>query len=140
MPKFDAGSIGGPIEYDFTAWGGSAGVVPEPSRRAVKKFMDDIQRGFKEIGLRDKDDPDTTTPDEVVDTMNNIEDDEVFQRTADMLTKAVAEVCDGSPSFDDLANLHYRPFMGFFGYLIGELMNPEVSRSDTKNSRRLRSV
>jgi hypothetical protein len=140
MPKFDAGSIGGAIEYDFTEWGGSAGVVPEPSRRAVKKFMDDIQKGFKEIGLRDKDDPDTTTPDEVVDTMNNIEDDEVFQRTADMLTKAVAEICDGSPSYEDLANLHYRPFMGFFGYLIGELMNPEVSRSDTKNSRRLRSV
>jgi hypothetical protein len=140
LPKFSADSIGGQIEYDFTTWGGSAGVIPEPSRKAVKHFMDSIQRGFKEIGLRNADDPDATTPDEVVDTMNKIEDDEVFEKTAEMLTKAVAEVCGGSPSFDELASLHYRPFMGFFGYLIGELMNPEVSRPGTNTTRRLRSV
>lgn len=144
MPKFSADSIGGQIEYDFSTWGGPVGVVPEPSRRQVKKFMDDIQQGFKEIGLRtNKDsDSDTTTLEDVAETVDSIDadDEETFQRTADMLTKAVAEVCNGSPSFDDLAALHYRPFMGFFGYLIGELMNPEVSRPGTNNARRLRSV
>lgn len=142
MPKFDASSIGGDLEYDLSKWGGPVGVVPEPPRSAVTKLMKEISIAFKESGLRDKDeDDDTLTPDEVERTMNQVEDEEMFERLTEKLIDALAKVCGGSPSREALEALPYRPFMGFFGYLVGNLTNPEGSKPGTNNSRgRLRSV
>lgn len=142
MPKFDASTIGGDIEYDFSKWGGPSGVVPEPPRNAVSKMMRQISAAFKEYGLRDDNaDDDSLTPDDVAKTMSDAEDDEeTFEKLSVTLLDAVAGVCGGSPSREVLDALPYRPFMGFFGYLIGNLTNPEGSRSGTSNSRRLRSV
>lgn len=143
MPKFDASTIGGDIEYDFSKWGGPAGVVPEPPRNAVSKLMKTVSTAFKEMGLRDEDaDDESLTPNDVVNTMAKAEEDdeELFEKLTEKLTDALAEVCAGSPSRDALAALPYRPFMGFFGYLIGNLTNPEGTRPGTSNSRRLRSV
>ena len=138
MPKFDADSIGGDIEYDFTKWNGPKGVVPEPPRGLVNDMMKKVSAAFKELGVSDKD---NLTPEDVADTMNEVEDDEMFQKLTDKLVEILAEVCSGSPSKEALAALPYRPFMGFFGYLIGNLTNPEGSTPGTNNSpRRLRSV
>lgn len=142
MPKFDASSIGGDLEYDFTTWGGPKGIVPEPPRAAVNGMLKSISSSFKEVGLRDDDESDEVlTPDEVADTMNKVEDDEMFEKLNAKLLDALTEVCGGSPSREALDKLPYRPFMGFFGYLIGNLTNPEESKPGTANSqKRLRSV
>lgn len=141
MPKFDADSIGGDLEYDFTKWGGPKGVVPEPPRAAVNGMMKKISSAFKEVGLRDEDaDDESLTPDQVASTMDKVEDEEMFEKLNDHLLGALADVCGGSPTREQLDALPYRPFMGFFGYLIGNLTNPEGSTPGTKSSRRLRSV
>lgn len=142
MPKFDASSIGGDLEYDFSKWGGPTGVVPEPPRSGVNKLMKRISKAFKETGLRDEDaDDDSLTPDEVASTMDKVEDEEIFEKLNLELLEALADICAGSPSREALDALPYRPFMGFFGYLIGNLTNPEGSRPGTNSSqRRLRSV
>lgn len=156
MPKFDAGSIGGKIEYDFTEWGGGSGAVPEPSKFAVKKFMKDVQAVFKEIspdeGKEDGEEEKDLSPNELVEKMNEIDDEQIFDKLTDGITDCIAELCGaklsksgewsgGSPSHAELSTLDYRPFMGFFGYLMENLMNPELSRPGTNSSpRRLRSV
>lgn len=172
MPKFSSSTIGGRIEYDFREWGGPEGVVPEPPRMAVKKFMSGVQKIFKDLGLKedsessDENEEELISPNELVNTMNDIDDEEIFERLTEGITGEMAILCGatrmeketgekneqgfpvvefeysgGSPSYDVLKALHYRPFMGFFGYLMEHLMNPEVSRSDTTQSpRRLRSV
>lgn len=166
MPKFSAETIGGMIEYDFTQWGGPKGIVAEPSKFAVKKFMKDTQAVFKSLRVVPEDAPDDISPNELVDTMNAIEDEELFERLTVGITECMAEVCGavkieretaekneqgfpvevvtwegGSPSHAALSALHYRPFMGFFGYLMQNLMSPEVYRPDTNDSpKRLRSV
>lgn len=141
MPKFDGGSIGGSLEYDLTEWGGGPGIVPEPSRPAVNKMMKAVQSSFKELGLADVTGGDSTTPNEIADTMNKIEDDEVFEKMTTRMTESVAELCGGKPSLHDLQALPYRPFMGFFGWLMGNLMDPELNKPGTDSSpRRLRSV
>lgn len=142
MPKFDASTIGGDLEYDFSKWNGPTGVVPEPPRSAVTTLMKQISRAFKDSGLRDEDaDDDTLTPDEVEKTMNKVEDEEVFEKLTAELLDALAKVCAGSPTREQLEALPYRPFMGFFGYLVGNLTNPEGSKPGSNSSqRRLRSV
>lgn len=141
MPTFNADSIGGDIDYDFTKWGGPKGTVPEPTRAAVNKMMKDVTKAFKDAGLG----PETAegevlSPEQVADTMNKVEDDEMFEKLTEVLLDVLAEVCGGSPSKEALAALPYRPFQGFFGYLIGNLTNPEASAPGTNSSRRLRSV
>jgi hypothetical protein len=141
MPKFDSSSIGGELDFDFTKWGGKAGTVPEPSRPAVNKLMKKIQSDFKKLGMVGEEDDESTTPGEIADRMNKIDDEELFETMANNITDAVAELCGGTPSLKELQALPYRPFMGFFGFLVGNLMNPEASKPGTNNSpRRLTSV
>lgn len=142
MPKFDGASIGGDLEYDFSRWSGPTGVVPEPPRAAVNTLMKSISVAFKDLGLRDEDETDDSlTPNDVEKTMNQIEDEELFEKMNEKLLDALAKVCAGSPSRENLEALPYRPFMGFFGYLIGNLTNPEGSKPGTTSSpRRLRSA
>lgn len=141
MPKFSADTIGGALEFDFSTWAGPKGVVPEPSRVAVNRMMKEINAAFKELGLRDEDNEEDLTADELVQTMDKVEDEETFEKLTERLLTILAEICSGTPTLDQLTALPYRPFMGFFGYLIGNLTNPEGSAPGTNNSRtRLRSV
>ena len=155
MPRFDASSLGGDLDYDFTKWGGKSGTVPEPSRFAAKRFFKDVQRVFKELDIAPDGDADTTSPDQIVEVMNAIDDEEMFDKLTDGVTDCLARLCGGeekkdgesvvwtggSPTHQELTALDYRPFMGFFGYLMSNLMNPELQASGMKNSpARLRSV
>jgi hypothetical protein len=145
MPKFDASSIGGKLEFDFSEWidpklGTIIGSVPEPPRAAVNRLMRNVTAAFKEMGIGDKAEGENLTPTEVADEMDKIEDEEVFEKMNEMLLDALTEVCGGTPSKDVLYALPYRPFMGFFGYLIGNLTNPEASAPATNSRPRLKSV
>jgi hypothetical protein len=141
VPKFSEETIGGELEYDFTKWGGPKGTVPEPPRFAVNKLLKSIDVTFKELGLKDSDDTSELDVDDVAETMNTIDDEEKFVKLQEALLDALTDLCAGNPSREVLEALPYRPFQGFFGYLIGNLTNPEVSVSGTSNSqRRLKSV
>ena len=153
MPKFDGDSLGGDLAYDFTAYGlpEVRGVVPEPSRFAAKRFFKEVQQVMKSLDVA-KSEGDTTSPDEIVEVMNAIDDEEMFDKLTDGITDALARLCGGeksendewsggSPTHRQLTALGYRPFMGFFGYLMQNLMNPELQASATTHSPvRLKSV
>lgn len=142
MPKFDANSIGGALEFDFSTWNGPKGIVPEPPRSAVNKMLKGTSKAFRELGIGDNaEDEKDMTPQEIADTMEKVEDDETFEKLNEALLEHLAELCAGSPSREQLEALPYRPFMGFFGYLMGNLTNPEGSSTGTNSSpKRLRSV
>ena len=156
MPQFDGSSLGGDLAYDFTAFGHPeiVGVVPEPSRFAAKRFFKEVQYVMKSLNVA-KSEGDTTSPDEIVEVMNAIDDEEMFDKLTDGITDCLARLCGaelkgegedaqwvgGQPTHKQLTALGYRPFMGFFGYLMQNLMNPELQASGTKNSPvRLRNV
>jgi hypothetical protein len=145
MPKFDADSIGGSLDFDFSSWldpklGTIIGSVTEPPRSAVNKLMKSVTAAFKEMGIGNKEEGENLTPTEVANEMDKIEDEETFEKLNGMLLDALTEVCGGTPSKDVLHALPYRPFMGFFGYLIGNLTNPEASAPATNSRPRLKSV
>lgn len=155
MPKFDGKSLGGDLQYDFTDYGHPEiqGIVPEPSRFAAKRFFKEVQQVFKKLELVDKDDEsESASPDQIVDIMNKVDDEALFDDLTDGITDCLARLCGGeqtadgtwkggSPTHDQLLALGYRPFMGFFGYLMQNLMNPELQAPATTSSPvRLRSV
>lgn len=157
MPKFDGDSLGGDLAYDFTAYGHPeiVGVVPEPSRFAAKRFFKEVQVVFKKLDIAPDKDADTTSPGQIVEVMNAIDDEEMFDKLTEGITDALARLCGGdlqgegdtavwiggAPTHKQLTALGYRPFMGFFGYLMQNLMNPELQAPATKTSPvRLRSV
>lgn len=153
MPRFDGDSLGGDLAYDFTAYGHPdiVGIVPEPSRFAAKRFFKEVQQVFKKFSLVDKEAEESASPDSIVQVMNAVDDEELFDKLTEGITDCLARLCGGeekdgvwnggSPSHDQLTALGYRPFMGFFGYLMQNLMNPELQAPGTKNSpARLRSV
>lgn len=157
MPKFDGSSLGGDLAYDFTEFGHPeiVGVVPEPSRFAAKRFFKEVQQVFKQMNVAEDKDADTTSPDEIVRVMNKIDDEEMFDRLTEGVTDALARLCGGEqkvdgenvvwiggqPTHKELTALGYRPFMGFFGYLMSNLMNPELQAPASNSSPvRLRSV
>jgi hypothetical protein len=167
VPKFDGKSLGGDLQYDFTDYGHPdiVGVVPEPSRFAAKKFFKDVQVVMKSLSLVDESEGDQASPDQIVQVMNAVDDEEMFDKLTDGITDCLAELCGGkrvddstvisngddekkgtvwvggSPTHAQLTALGYRPFMGFFGYLMQNLMNPELQAPASTNSPvRLRSV
>lgn len=154
MPKFDEASVGGDLDYDFSKMGqpGVSGTIPEPSRIAVKKFFKNVQAAFKDLKLVDNSAPDQASPDSIVQTMNSIDDEELFDTITEKITENVAALCGGerdedgkwsggSPTYDQIVALKYRYFMMFFGYIMENLMNPELSRPGTNRSQvRLTSV
>lgn len=149
MPKFDATSVGD-VEYDFTGWKGvkgsafagqpinDKGVIPEPSRHLVSQTMSRVTAAFKSLDSNTDVDE---TPEAIAAAMEKINDEETFEKMGDELTEAMAELCDGSPSRESLEALGWRKFMAFFGYVMGELMSPEVDKSVSGNTqKRLKSV
>lgn len=141
MPEFNADSIGGDIKYNFEKWNGPKGVVPEPTRAQVNNLMKSVTAAFKEAGLApDTQEGEVLSPDQVADTMSKVDDDEMFEKLSNVLLDALSDICGGSPSREVLEALPYRPFQGFFGYLIGNLTNPESSAPGMNSSPRLRSV
>jgi hypothetical protein len=155
VPKFDGNSLGGDLAYDFTDYGHPdiKGVVPEPSRFAAKRFFKEVQQVMKSLDLVNEEDKDkdSASPDDIVKAMNAVDDEEMFDKLTDGVTDCLARLCGaeqkpegwvgGSPSHSQLTALGYRPFMGFFGYLMQNLMNPELQAPASMNSPvRLRSV
>jgi len=153
VPKFDGNSLGGDLAYDFTAYGHPdiKGTVPEPSRFAAKRFFKEVQTVMKSLNLVEEDAGESASPDAVVAVMNSVDDEEMFDKLTDGITDCLARLCGGeqtaegwtggSPTHSQLTALGYRPFMGFFGYLMQNLMNPELQAPGTTTSPvRLRSV
>lgn len=148
MPKFDASSIGD-VEYDFTDWKGvkgsslegqvidDAGVIPEPSRSLISSTMKRVSDAFKLAGNDDVEE----TPESIVAALETISDEESFEKLGDELFGAIGDLCDGHPRKESLEALGWRRFMAFFGYVMGEMMSPELQSGDTNSTqKRLRSV
>lgn len=149
------------------------GVVKEPSRKLVNATMKKITAAFDDLGIQGVSENPTAIA-SAMNSVGE-DDQDTFERMTDSILYSMAELCgntpireerpeglegpegrsedmpiksfknDGKPSFDSLSRLDYVAFMGFFGYVMGQMMNPEVSTTGTKSGagsggRILRSV
>lgn len=149
MPKFDASSVSD-VEYDFTGWKGirgsvfegrsieDSGAIPEPSPDMMSQTMTRITEAFKAMDMGEIEE----TPAAIADAMKKVDSEDTFSKMSDQLMGAIADLCDGAPKRESLEALGWRRFMAFVGYVMGEMMSPEVLKGDTGNTpaARLRSV
>lgn len=151
MAKFDAGTAVERLEYDFTAYGGGAGNIHEPTTKDVNRFfkqmkglMKDVNRlrssaeAMEDVELENMDD------DALAEKMASIDKAEEgaseFQgKTIEYLAELcgakrdeeTGEVTGGEPSIDDLRLLPYRVLQAFSAWLMEEI-KPKRTTPGTK--------
>lgn len=137
---FDAASIVEPLNYNFDTLAkmkeytnpdgtsmfpelvGVYGTTKEPSDEAVQK----MQRAFIDAtkGLNPGEDVDPDDQRAVAKALNELPR-EAFAKAEEDILSALAELCQGSPTRDQLAALPYRQKREYIKWLQGQLMNPE---------------
>lgn len=148
MARFDAGQAVESLEYDFTAYGGNAGAIKEPSTGQVNAFFNGMKTLFKEVrqiqnslNLSDTE-MDKMSEEEISEAMAKI--DEAESGASEYQTRSLellAELCGakwedvtddegavvdkrlvgGAPTLDELNDLPYRVLTAFSQWLIKEI-------------------
>lgn len=129
---FDAGQYG-TLRYDFKKFGGTQGIIPDPSDKMIEDFMRGLRDAAKEFGAEDVD-TDAMTPEQLQDLMDddeNLKIEEAQRKIAELL----GELTQGSPSAEQLLALPFRVRQGFMRWIQGKLMDPEASAVGTAPSR-----
>jgi hypothetical protein len=127
MAGFDLSKHVQSLDWDFG--GGVKGTTPEPSTKAVNRFNQRLRDNLAHIGKPVEDRSDT---DELMRVMGSLTEDEhnaIHEEAFD----AVLELCDGSPSREQLAGLGHRGFQAFLGWISSEVNNPEGLRPATSS-------
>src|SRR5450755_895865 len=137
MPGFDAGTVVEPLDWNFDAFGGGRGTVPEPSDERLSTFIRDVMKAQTSettalAGLTDAGED----PEEMLAAIAELPED-VLPGVTKAMIAPYAALCDGSPTEEQLTKLPPRVRVAFFSWLAGEL-RPEASAGDSKPA--LRSV
>jgi len=121
--KFNAGEQVERLDWDFKAFGGGEGTVPEPSTGAVNHFFKQIKemaqgmREMREAGA--KIESGELSEEEAADEIAQMSDD-VLETYIGQLNKALAELCQDSPNEEQLGKLPYRVQTAFMQWLMGQ--------------------
>src|SRR5215469_1111031 len=121
------------LEYNFEPYGGK-GIIPEPSAIQIQAFRQALgslieTEDLGPIGQNPNDLPREEFV-KVVSMFLNRDTSEIDEKTLHMC----ADVCSGTPSFDELQTLPFRARSAFMGWLVGKLLLPEVPVPTTSNS------
>lgn len=144
MPKFDAGKAVEAVEWDFTAYGGGEGTTPEPSRGQIQKFNSTQRALTKRIrpiirkaeSLEKKAKEGTISGEELdaeVDALETEVTEKEMEQYEQEFTEALAELCSGSPSVDDMEELPFRVKQAWAEFVLEQFSpDPEKERPGTK--------
>lgn len=122
---FDAGQFGS-LRYDFTAFGGVTGIIPDPSDVVLEKFNDDYRVLLEKYGVSaDDDEVDTNDPQAVQDALEKSKGTSFVEQQRDMI-QLIADLCSGSPTMDEILRLPFRVRQRFIIWVQQQLVNPEA--------------
>lgn len=127
MGKFDAKDSVDQMEYDFTAFGGSAGVIPEPTNDQIRKYQQAMIRIWKpaaELAAAQSADTGKTDAErlrEAVELTEAAMDEGTDQDQVQEFLVELATLCSNTPSLEDLNKLPYRVRLAFQAWILGEL-------------------
>jgi hypothetical protein len=124
---FNAGDEVEPLDYDFTFFKDkipelavAKGTIPEPSDTAVQRMQRKLVEATKKFVPSGAPGAPTTAA-----AMADLPED-AFEQAETVILDAIAELCAGSPTREQLAVLPYRHKRKFIAWLQRQLMNPEA--------------
>jgi mRNA-degrading endonuclease YafQ of YafQ-DinJ toxin-antitoxin module len=127
MAGFDAATAVEPMDYDFTAFGGSKGIVPEPSTKDMKDFQRDFTKVMRKGQQLEVSDDEALKMSE--------KDFDALQKKVEAvgleLDELIGRLCKNSPSAEEVAKLPFRVKTAFSKWLM-EQFAPEGGTSGTK--------
>jgi hypothetical protein len=129
---FDASSAVVALDYDFSEYVEDAkGTIPEPTSDGFQRYFARLQEAVTGLGLADLgDDP---GPEQIGRALAALGDD-AFAKISETMLDATAELCQGSPTRDQIEALPYRIRQAFFGWLQGQLADPTQFNAATRRS------
>lgn len=127
---FDASKYVDVLDYDFSAFGGSKGTVPEPSDKVLVRFQESIRKGLIEFGVTDE--IDVTDNAAVMAIIAKLPPDQLSS-FLDMQVDALAEFCQGMPTLTELQTMPVRVRNAFAGWLLGKFASPESLATATNS-------
>ncbi len=127
MGTFDA-EVVEDLAYDFSKWGGSKGVIPEPSQKAMKRYQQSLSRVQLEVSksLNDLQNAKMEDVDEAM--IKRLE--EAADEADAKLSRELAKLCQDRPSEADFEKLPFRVKQQFVKWITNELA-PEGGASGT---------
>jgi hypothetical protein len=124
---FDAAIVVQPLDWDFSAFGGGKGVVPEPSDKAIDTLFKDLAKVTQEMlskaGVTEL--AQDASAEQVMQSLSDLPDGLGIEKMVSGFTKAFAKMCQNQPSAIQLNKLPMRVRMRFYIWLIQEI-RPEA--------------
>jgi hypothetical protein len=151
MAKFDAGSAVETLDYDFTAYGGGEGVIPEPSTKKVNQYFNEIKAIAKDVKslqaqAKSVENIEEFSDEDAMEALDSVDMDALQDQATDFqmrMVEALVVLCGGewvdnepdsegksdglkhveggSPSLEDLENLPYRVLQAFNQWLMEQI-------------------
>lgn len=125
MAGFNAAEVVEALDFDFTAFNGPRGTVPEPSSKQVKRFFNTIRDLSIEIRRASKDfDEDAIIEDAEAASIALSALDGASEEYNDKMHASIVAVCSNVFSQEDFARMPYRVQNAFTSWLV-EQIRPE---------------
>lgn len=133
MPKFDAGAVVEPLDYDFTTIKGyphkrARGTIPEPSDEQIANLLAALREQAATAGKMvepGNEAQDFSDPTAFLHQLDNF-DPAVFTELYAKVGRAYADLCSGQPSYEEIMSLPMRVRNRFFAWVMEEVVSPEA--------------
>lgn len=113
------------LDYNFTKYvPGCQGTTPEPTEDMIYDFQERVRSTAKLLG-RDDVDPDNQAA--TLEYLRSLTKEDMKKVNSEIF-KALAELTQGQPSYEQMMELHqkaYRLGQAYMGSLMGDLLNPK---------------
>ena len=141
MPKFDAGKIVEPLDYDFTHFeGGTKGTIPEPTPDIMSQFLREVTDVVPTLAKEISSLTEESKEEDVLEAINRLRTSDILVRAHEETMRIYSEVlCQGVPSVEEIKVMPMRYRQAFFRWLTDEC-RPEVFGAATTPSRPALSV
>lgn len=127
---FDAGAFG-TLRYDFTAFNGVAGIIPDPSDEMIDTFTKRYREMLDQYGVDDDIDP--NDPESVQTALEATEGIDISKQQREMAA-LFAGLCSDSPNAEQIMKLPFRLRGRFFTWVQRTLSDPESSAAGSTSS------
>lgn len=123
--SFNSGEEVEGLDYNFSAHGGGAGRIPEPTAEQITTFRQFLGAQIDTAtGGDDGDEDEELTQRQQIRRMAEILGRDDSEQSAGIL-HAIAALCSDNPTYLELSVLPYRVQQAFLGWLTGVFLRPE---------------
>lgn len=139
---FDAAKDIDPFDYNLSPYVDAKGTTPEPSDEAVRKFYVGLGNMLEDtlgeerlrsiLTTEEYADFKLRKPEPLIKVQAATNNEEDMAAASDRALQLHADICGGSPTVDELAQLPFRVKQAFYGAL-QRWLSPEASRPAGRN-------